>query len=158
MTALDPVCSLKLSINSPVQYYGRGRRWNRRCTSFCVVKLMLLRTLMQNFGLTYFDGCSSLVMIISNLQATLDTCLWFILLPSISTGASCSVFPTQARSQVPVVRPFMSRGGYISSLALRLEITASVALSSQNKMRIPLLVASIAGSTLPLFLGTHLNT
>ena len=34
MTAPLPVCSAKLSIIRPCQYYGWGQRWNPRCCSF----------------------------------------------------------------------------------------------------------------------------
>ena len=35
MTAPLPVCSAKLSIIRPGQYYGGGPRWNTGCCSFC---------------------------------------------------------------------------------------------------------------------------
>ena len=42
MTAPLPVCSAKLSIVGPGQYYGGGPRWNPWCCSFTKISLLLV--------------------------------------------------------------------------------------------------------------------
>ena len=68
MTAPLPVCSAKLSIVGPGQYYGGGPRWNPRCCSFAFLALLLLLFTLLGSEPIHYTFHSRHCIILSSFQ------------------------------------------------------------------------------------------